>query len=146
MTSHIVALSQCRIICRPVTKMPEHLIVTIALKDIKEEDKPRGVDVYLTSNITWRNIAREKWPQTNPTRFFIEFEDKGLLKEIKLRLSEHIFNEGNLDVANCHRNLFLAKFNCTTKCNFLSHNSLPNCNSTEDQNCAVMEGLRRYRQ
>ena len=65
---------------------------------------------------------------------------------MKLRLSEHIFNEGNLDVANCHRNLFLAKFNCKTKCNFLSHNSLPNCNSTEDQNCAVMEGLRRYRQ
>ena len=48
-----------------ITKMPVNFFVTIALKDIKEEDKPRGVDVYLTSNITWRNIAREKWPQTN---------------------------------------------------------------------------------
>ena len=128
-----------------ITKMPEYLFVKIVLKDIKEEDKPRGVDVYLTSNKTWPNIAKERWPQTNPTKFLIEFEDKGLVKGMKLKLTEHIFNEGNLDVANCHRNLFLAKFNCTTKCNFLSHVSLPNCNSTEDQFCSV-QGLRANRQ
>ena len=53
--------------------MPQYFALTIVLKDIKEEDKPKGVNVYLTSNKTWPNIARERWPQTNPNNFFIEF-------------------------------------------------------------------------
>ena len=119
-----------------ITKMPQYLALRIVLKSIKDEDKPTGVKVYLTSNRTWQNIAMERWPQINPTKFFIEFKDKGLVKGMKLKLTENIFHEGTADVADCHRNLFLANFNCTIKCNFLSYNSLPNCNSTQDQNCA----------
>ena len=87
---------------------------------------------------TWPNIASERWPQINPTKFFLEFKDKGLVKGMKLKLTENKFQEGTADVADCHRNLYLTKFNCTNKCSFLSINSLPKCNSTQDENCGAL--------
>ena len=118
-----------------ITDMPQYLAVRIILKDIKVEDKPKGVNIYLTSNKTWPNIAHERWPQISPTKFFIEFAENGLVTGMKLKLTEHVFDEGNENITDCHRNLFLAKSNCTIKCNFLSYTVLPKCNSTEDQVC-----------
>ena len=120
----------------PITQVPQYIALKITLKDISEEDKPTGVHVYLTSNKTWPNIANERWPQINPTKFFVEFKEKGLLKGLRLKLTEHIFQTESSDISECHRQLHLSKFNCTATCNFLSFSSLPNCNTTEDQKCA----------
>ena len=118
-----------------ITEMPQYLAVRIILKDIKEEDKPKGANVYLTSNKTWPNIAHERWPQITPTKFFVEFTENGLVKGMKLKLTEHIFHEGNEDIAECNRLLSLTKSNCTNNCNILSFSTLPNCNFTKDQTC-----------
>ena len=121
----------------PITETPQYLGLKIVLKDINGEDKPTGVKVFLTSNKTWQNIANEQWPQINPTQFLLEFKDKGLVKGMKLKLTENRFQEGTVDIADCHRNLYLNKYNCTNKCSFLSSNSLPVCNSTQDENCGT---------
>ena len=126
-----------------LTEMPHFLIVQIVVNNINREDKPKGVNVYLTSNRTWPNIAYERWPQITPTKFFIEFTEEELVTGMKLKMTEHIFHEGNENIADCHQDLFLAKSNCTTKCNFLSYDSLPICNSTEDQICAI-EAKKKY--
>ena len=118
------------------TDMPHYLYVQIIVNNINREDKPKGVNVYLTSEKTWPNIAYERWPQITPTKFSSEFTEDGLVTGMKLKMTEHIFHDGNENIADCHRDLFLAKSNCTTKCNFLSYDSLPICNFTEDQICA----------
>ena len=118
-----------------ITKLPQYLNMQIVLKSMLDVDKPKGANVYLTSNKTWYNVALERWPQFNPTKFFMEFTDSGLIKGMKLKLTEHIFDESNSDIPDCHTKLMLTHFNCSIKCHFLSISSSPPCNKTEDQKC-----------
>ena len=119
----------------PISLVPQFIALKITLKDIFEEDMPEGINVYLTSNNTWQNIASERWPQISPTEFYLEFKEKGLVKGMKLKLTEHVFQTGSSNISECARRLDVTKSDCTTKCNFLSYSSLPNCNSAEEQKC-----------
>ena len=120
-----------------INKLPQYLNLKIVLKSMLEVDKPKGINVYLTSNKTWYNIAYERWPQINPTEFYMEFTDSGLIKGMKLKLTEHIFDESNSDIPGCHSKLMLTHFNCSTKCNLLSISSSSPCNQTKDQKCVL---------
>ena len=113
-----------------VTEPPQYLALQI---NFHIDEKPKGLHIYLTSNKTWPNIAMERWPQINPSKINLEFN--GLVTAMKMKVTENIFEEGSEDIQSCLGQLFVYKYECPQKCNFLSYDNLPICNSTDHQSC-----------
>ena len=121
----------------PVKITPIYNYLQVAFKS--SEQRPKGFFVYLTSNTSWQGIAFETWPQINPTKIYLKFEDQGQVSGIRLKPREHIFNEDQRpeanDISQCHTQLTQNYFNCSTKCNFLAYSNLPLCQTSKAQKC-----------
>ena len=61
--------------------MPIYNYLKVAFKS--SEQRPKGFFVYLTSNTSWQGIAFETWPQINPTKIYLKFEDQGQVSGIR---------------------------------------------------------------
>ena len=89
--------------------------------------------MYLTSNTTWNGIVGGQWPQYHPVKTYVNFKEN--YHEYKLgKVTNWYFKEGTENMKECHEKLAL-KNNCTVKCNILSEDDLPPCQTQADQNC-----------
>ena len=97
-------------------------------------DIPEGVQIFLTSNKTWANVADQMWPQILTSSKFLRFEFH--YSELIINLVEHYFKEGNDDITGCLTDL-AKKVDCPVKCHILSSVDLPLCNSSKDLRCML---------
>ena len=117
-----------------VTEIPFHFYMNISLSHhLNGSDQPTGFNMYLTSNATWNGIVGGQWPQYHPVKQYVNFKEN--YHEFKLgKITKWSFKEGTESMKKCHEKLAM-KNNCTRKCNILSEDDLPPCQTQSDQNC-----------
>ena len=97
-------------------------------------DIPEGVQIFLSSNKTWANIADQMWPQVLTSSKYKSFGST--YSELMINLVEHYFKEGNDDIIGCLTDL-AKKVDCPVKCHILSSVHLPLCNTSTDLRCML---------
>ena len=103
---------------------------------LPNQDFPESVQIFLTSNKTWANVAYQMWPQINPSTQTLRFGNS-FYTELNVNLVENHFIEGNDDIIKCLTNLAM-KANCSVKCHILSAYDLPLCKKPEDLLCMIL--------
>ena len=99
--------------------------------NLKTEDKPSKIIIYLTSNNTWQGITTSDWPQFTPLKIMLDIGDPYF---IQLKPREYLFHKGVENSAECWKNHIL-KSNCEAKCKFASFTDLPMCKSPQEFVC-----------
>ena len=103
---------------------------------LESMDFPEGIQLFLTSNKTWVNLADQTWPQILTSNIYLRFGND--YSEFIINSVEHHFKDGNDDIIECVSNL-AKKVDCPTKCHILSSYDLPLCNSSSDLRCMLNE-------
>lgn len=105
-------------------------------ESLAENDKPKALLIYLTSNDSWQGISTSFWPQYNPTMIKSNLEDK--FKVIYLKATENIFLGGVKSTEDCyHENL--AKTTCPLKCIQTTLKNISMCPSSKDWECVFKQ-------
>ena len=84
-----------------------HLKVVLSPK-LLDIDKPKGFDLFLTSNKSWNGVTYELWPQYQPTRISLDFNNDQI--GYRLNVVELNYQSGVEDAIAC-QDLLTSKAN-----------------------------------
>ena len=130
-----------------VTFVPFRITLQILLNSTLDENKPKSLNLYLTSNNAYKNIANDFWPQYYPSKTKIMFD--GRVHNIIISTKEHIFYHGKSsadEMGKCATSL-IEKF-CTNPCSVIDTITSPPCKTaSEFLECtdkAFSENVKEY--
>ena len=99
----------------------------------KKKDRPKGFDIYLTSNKTWHGVIGSEWKRFKPTLKSIKFGKQN--PKLSIRNIEKIYKEGIENSTSCYTDELIKTANCSFMCDLLNTKDLPECNTFEELKC-----------
>lgn len=96
----------------------EYIHVQVILKaDLKDEDRPTGLKMYLTSNDSWLSILGDQWNAFQPSVLKMDFKETYNMQLAYLSPSKLLFKHGVASQAKCLDEIKLEMEKCGFDCN-----------------------------